>query len=57
MVLMEKSEDPTVLLNNGLNKWLKWASAKVTLAALARALRSPEVGEDHLASEIVKGKL
>ena len=57
MAMMEKSEDPTLLLNNGLSRWLKWASAKVTLETLARALHSPEVGEDHLASEIVKGKL
>ena len=55
--MMGKCEDPVVLLNMGMSNWLQQASSKVTLGVLARALRSPEVGEDHLASEIVKGKL
>ena len=54
--MMEKSSDPTVLLNMGLSGWLGQTSQKPTLVALARALRSKALGETEKASEIVKGK-
>ena len=57
MAIMEQSSDVTVQLNMGITKWLQQASSAVTLAALAKALSSSEVGEEELATEIVKGKI
>lgn len=56
LAMMEKSNDPVILLNMGISKWLQQTSSAVTLAALDRALSSSEVGEEVLATEIVKGK-
>lgn len=55
LAVMEKSSDVVLLLNMGISKWLHQASSGVTLAALARALSGSELGEEELASEIVKG--
>ena len=54
MTMMESGKDGAMLLQMGMKRWVKQASA--TLGALAAALSSPEVGEGYLASEIVKGK-
>ena len=54
MTMMESGKDGAMLLQMGMKRWVKQASA--TLGALVAALRSPEVGEGYLASEIVKGK-
>ena len=56
LAVMGSCSDVKVLLNKGITKWLQQASSAVSLAALARALSSSEVGEEELASEIVKGK-
>ena len=52
MAMMERSSDGAVLLNLGMSKWLQQAA---TLTALTEALRSPELGESYLASEVMKG--
>ena len=54
MSMMDQSRDPAVLLRIGLIKCLKQTTC--TLAGLAAALSSLEVGEKDIASEIVKGK-
>ena len=54
--MMEKSDDPIVLLNVGLSRWFEQTSRRPTLVALATALRSKAVGETEKASDIVKGK-
>ena len=54
MTMMESGKDGAMLLQMGMKRWVKQASA--TLGALVAALCSPEVGEGYLASEIVKGK-
>ena len=55
LAVMGSCSDVRILLNKGITKWLQQASSAVTLAALARALSSSEVGEEELASKIVKG--
>ena len=54
MSMMESSKDGAMLLNMGITKWLQQAA---TLAALTETLSSPEIGEGHLASEVMKGKI
>ena len=54
--IRDQAKDEVGVLNMGIGKWLGQESPGVTLVNLAAALSSPEVGEEALASEIVKGK-
>ena len=53
----QKVADQELLLKKGMIKWLKQeqASPQATLATLADALDSPEVGEGAVAADIVNG--
>ena len=53
--MLRRKSDATVLLKEGVSEWLN--SQVATLAGLAAALTSHEVGERGIASEIVKGKV
>ena len=57
MSLMKRKKDEVVLLEMGVSKWLREQPRPgATLADLVKALCGMEVGEEEVASEILKGK-
>ena len=57
MSLMKRRKDGVVLLEMGVSKWLREHTPPgATLADLVKALCGVEVGEEEVASEILKGK-
>jgi hypothetical protein len=55
-VMGTTTKDEVVLLHVGVRRWLKQKQARATLDTLISALCNPEVGEGHVASEIMTGK-